>query len=151
MKFAFASAACKEQLNNLDFNGLDDEPFGNGSAEDMLDNGPTARNPIRTKGLPSVLPDPGVQPGQLPANNLDPNAPGNAAGANPAASTTSAFGFFGHTIANPLAKSNSQPAVGAGFMQKIASIAAPSANAEGAPAEGLFSKGKDLIFKKFGL
>ena len=136
----------------MDFNGLDDDTYGNGTAEDMLDNGPTARNPIRTKGLPSVLPDPGVQPGQLAANNLDPNAPGNAAGANPAASsTTSAFGFFGHTIANPLAKSNSQPAVGSGFMQKIASIAAPSANAEGAPAEGLFSKGKDLIFKKFGL
>lgn len=115
------------------------------------------------RGLPAVLPDPGVQPGTNPLMNnpygQQANTVTHGQTAPAPASTASHFSFFGHTIGNnqPNSQPQQQPA-GPSLIQKMMGgvgqqatqqPGAPSATEN--PVEGLLSKGKDLLFKKFGL
>ncbi|KAI9559005.1 hypothetical protein GHT06_015794 [Daphnia sinensis] len=134
--------------------------------------GPVRNLPVNkiTRGLPTVLPDPAVmqqQPGHNnTAMNADPNNPynnhpNNAATQPPATAPTSAplsshFSFFGMGGNN---QQQQQQPTGPSLIQKMmggggggGTTAAPAAtNPTENPVEGLLSKGKDLIFKKFGL
>ena len=169
-------------LNNCMEDYEEAELSFNGNIDDVLDEvlntPPPARNTPK-RGLPTVLPDPGVEVG----TNL--NTLGNASTAATTTTTattastvaSTALGFLGFNRAkepaDPLAAGQPQQSIGSSFMQKITSIAssAPPAAAAGAPpvagappaaaaptatsnaaamGEGLLSKGKDL-FKKFGL
>ena len=126
-----------------------------------------------TRGLPAVLPDPGVmgmQPGNAMAMmmNSNPNNPYgqmNAAAPQQAQATTAApashFSFFGHHMGGgnnqqQQPHQQQQQSTGPSLIQKMmggggnAMPGAPSTATEN-PVEGLLSKGKDLIFKKFGL
>lgn len=127
-----------------------------------------------TRGLPIVLPDPAVMQQQFGHNNMmmnaDPNNPyqshpSNAVGATqpPTTAPTSAplsshFSFFGMGSNNQQQQQQPQQSTGPSLIQKMmgggggATAAAPAAtNTAENPVEGLLSKGKDLIFKKFGL
>lgn len=124
--------------------------------------GSTMRNQANKtiRGLPAVLPDPGVQPGMMMMMNANPNNPyaqTNAAQQAPASAPSSHFSFFGHSMGN-----NQQPqqqqSSGPSLIQKMmggGNTTQPGQQQQTAPTEnpveGLLSKGKDLIFKKFGL
>lgn len=135
--------------------------------------GPVRNLPVNkiTRGLPTVLPDPAVMQQQPGHNNTmmnaDPNNPynnhpNNAATQPPVTAPTSAslsshFSFFGMGGNNQQQQQQQQP-TGPSLIQKMmgggggGTTAPPAAtNSTENPVEGLLSKGKDLIFKKFGL
>lgn len=132
-------------------------------------NGGTAPGPIRnnpmnnkvTRGLPSVFPDPGVQPGNMMMNTNPNNYNNQMNTAVPqphttAAAPTSHFSFFGHHTNSGQQQQQQQQhqTTGPSLIQKMmggGNTAAPSTTTGENPVEGLLSKGKDLIFKKFGL
>lgn len=124
---------------------------------------PTRNLPMNkpTRGLPAVLPDPGVmmQPGNMNSNPNNPYGQMNAVAPHPAPTTapTSHFSFFGHHMGtnNQQPQQHQQHSTGPSLIQKMMGGgsampgAAPTTTEN--PVEGLLSKGKDLIFKKFGL
>ena len=133
-RFIFTSwAIARPSAKGLEvqsFNNGIDQVIYNESNEDIIS---PVRNANKVKGLPPVLPDPGIE-----VNNPNATFANNA-------NSTSTFGFLAQTVK---ASTTGNQAAGPGFMQKIsASIGVPNENA----VEGLLSKGKDLIFKKFGL
>ncbi|XP_045028907.1 uncharacterized protein LOC116921277 isoform X4 [Daphnia magna] len=136
--------------------------------------GPVRNLPVNkiTRGLPTVLPDPAVMQQQPGHNNTmmnaDPNNPynnhpNNAATQPPVTAPTSAslsshFSFFGMGGNNQQQQQQQQQPTGPSLIQKMmgggggGTTASPAAtNSTENPVEGLLSKGKDLIFKKFGL
>jgi len=125
----FKARQSAKGLEVQSFNNGIDQVIYNESNEDIIS---PVRNANKVKGLPPVLPDPGIE-----VNNPNATFADNA-------NSTSTFGFLAQTVK---ASTTGNQAAGPGFMQKIsASIGAPNEN-----AVGLLSKGKDLIFKKFGL
>lgn len=174
-----------DPMNYAYNNGMTEQPQQQGQGGPTTFNGggvPGQMNPMRnlpmnktTRGLPAILPDPGVmgmgQSGNAMMMMNNPNNPNNpygqtmnAVAPQPAQTTapTSHFSFFGHHMGNnqqPQQQQQQQQSTGPSLIQKMmgggggggsAMPGAPSATTEN-PVEGLLSKGKDLIFKKFGL
>jgi hypothetical protein len=149
-----------------------------GGGPQMIRNNPNNKQPMR--GLPMIVPDPGVQPGQMMNSNpyaqqqqhQQHHLPPPQQQTSAAAPSSSPFSFFGignnqHHQQQPQQhydqSHQQQQSTGTSFFSKITSIGVgggvnttnnTAATVPGATTqptgEGLLSKGKDL-FKKFGL